>query len=299
MLLSALTLWRESAWKSTLSIWQNADNLKRTTYSSAMVSLYEVEGENAEIAKRKAEEILKTDSECQPANFALGKWYFLRREYLAAKPYLFKSLKLCDEQHLNNFTRYQCTVSCLDAFVALDDYSLPPGAITYLLQNYPESNEVNYLAGKIAMHHKKSMLAVGYLNKAFSCDKKNPDYALALGEACLDSRDPTLVRNAYRTLRPMSHRIPSPQLRLLFGLAALEVGRPDECLTAMDQTISMFSTAREPLKSEFKGECHYLRSVALNQLGRSSESEEAKEAALKLDPKVSTRVDITVVKNRQ
>jgi Tfp pilus assembly protein PilF len=295
--LGCLTIWRESAWTSTLSIWKNAAKLDRSAYSRAMVALYEVEGEDAEKAKKCAEDILREEPNCQPANFALAKYYSLRKEYLAAKPYLLSSLKLCDLQRLNNFTRYQCSVSSLYALVALDDYSLPQKEIAYLLQNYPESDEVNYLAGKIALHQKKNMLAVGYLNKAFSFDKKNPDYALALGEACLESQDPTLIRNAYRTLRPMSHRIPSAHLRLLFGQAALEVGRPDECLATMDQTISMLASSKQPLKPEVEGACRYIRSIALKQLGKISESEMAKEEALRFDPKVATRVNIKIVKN--
>jgi len=136
---------------------------------------------------------------------------------------------------------------------------------------------------------------VRYLNKAFSIDRRNPDYVLALGQACLDSEDPTLINNAYKTTRYISRRVPSPELRLIFGQAALEVGRPDECLSAMQKSIDVLNKLSYPITLEAKAKYYYLESLALYNLGKTSEADSAKESAVRLDPRVVEKVKIKMV----
>ena len=295
--LISLTVWRQSAWSSTLCVWQNARQVNQIAYTEAMVALFEVEGAEADAAKLEAERIVAADPNCQPALLALGKYEYLRKNHLAAKTFLQRAFQLCAEQKLNEVTHYQTSVIYLSNLLDLGETSVPSDAITYLLTNYSESDEVNFLAGRIALGQHQPMLAIRYLNKAFSFDRKNPECILALAQACLDSENPTLINNAYKTTRYISRRVPSPELRLIFAQAALEIGRTDECLVAADKAIAVFDRLKYPLTPETKAKGYYLSSLALSRLGRKSEAESALKKAQTEYPEIVDKVKIKFVKN--
>jgi tetratricopeptide (TPR) repeat protein len=297
ILLASLTFWREAAWGSSLEVWKAANQLHRSAHSEAMIALLKIKSVNAEEARSQALSLIQKYPDCQPAYLALAVYENSRGDFSSSAGYFARALRLCHEQHLNDQTYFTTATLCLRNLVELDDYTFPLEEISTLIANYSGCAEVNYLAGRLALHQNKPMVAVRYLDKAFSLDRVNPDYVEALAQACVDSEDDKLIENAYKSTRYISLRVPSPTLRIICAQAALEMGRPDQCIEFVSKAINVFDKLSQAyaIRPKLKAKAYYLKSIALSTIGKTIESEAAQKEALHYDPAVVSHVRIKIV----
>ncbi len=284
VVLGSLSIWRNYAWSTEIRLWRST--LKTNPHSAfvhGMLAQAYLHAHDSAKAKTEAEAAIKTDSDCLPAHFTLAQIYAQGRGYEQASKEYSRVLELAQSQHLDTNFVYQSKLGLAEALVELGQFKQAKPYIDSVLEVNSKNILGNLLMGKCLIQLKQPLLALRYLEAGYNQDKMNNFFLEPIAEACLDTGEPRLVRNAYGAASMAFKIQPTDRVDKVLAKSSLEIGMPGEGLQPVERLL-----IRHPNSPTYL----YLKSRLLEALGRKKEAQHFRRKALKLDANVEKEADI-------
>jgi tetratricopeptide (TPR) repeat protein len=286
LILIGLTIWRNFAWQSNLSLWQAtvktnpADAIVR-----AMLARTYLDAGKSEEARKEAEIALQIDSNNVIAYLTLGRIEMDAKDYTEAKDSYQKALKIATDEHSGQLVR-EAQLGLGNAQVNLGEFGKAKELALRLLVGDRNNVQANLIMGKSLIGLKQPMAALNFLNTGLKEGRMNPEYLEPIAEAGLASGVDNLVRSAYGASRMALRVAPTENAEKIFAQSALQTRHFDESKATIDSLLK-----KQPENPQYL----YLKSCVEKELGNSSVAEKYKNMALQRDPDVAKKLSIRIL----
>jgi predicted Zn-dependent protease len=285
--LSGLTIWRNVAWQSDLSLWRST---LRTSpgdpFVKAMLARTLLTSGKLEEARKEVEEAIKLGQNNIVGYLTLGQIETNAKDFPKAAQAYSKALHLVVDNHLGQLFLKEAQLGLANAQVNLGQFDKAKELAMTVLLGDRNSVAGNLVMGKSLIGLKQPMLALNCLNAGYKADRMEPEYLEPIAEACLDAGADNLIRNAYGAARLALKFDPSEKVQAVYAQAALETRHFLESEKAIDSLLQL-----KPDNLKYM----YLKSFVEKELGRGDAAEKLKKKVLLADPAIAEKIKIKIL----
>jgi tetratricopeptide (TPR) repeat protein len=291
LVLSGVTIWRETFFLTSDGFWQAAVQTDRSLRNLGTQAVSHCE--SGKDPEKEGAAVLAVDPKNAPANEAIGLLNGLNKKYKKAEDYLKIAVETAKRDHAvpEKLSWYQAELA--DVASKAEDWPVTKEAASEAVKIRPGMSNLHLALGKALLASKDPSAAFQEFSLANRLDQYNPELLEPTAEACLQIGAPNYVAFGYTKAKTAAKITRSPRANELYAILALEMGKVEE--------------AKELLASYIKSrgsspQITYLLSIAEKMQHHDAEAQKMEATALKMDPKIKEKivvkpVDLTEMRN--
>lgn len=290
LVLSGLTIWRNTDWFSDLSLWRAALTTNQTDpYAKAMLARALLEAGKVDEAKKEGEFSIGVDKDNPVANLVMGRIKLDAKLDSEAQGFFATAVRSASERRSGVLYLREAQIGLATAFSNAGQFDQAKDVSQALLLADRNNIQGNLLMGKSLIGLNQPMLALNFLNTGYKMDQSNVSYLEPIAEAGLATGVDSLVGSAYGASSAALQVAPTQKVKIIYAKAALMIGRFSESESMLDTLVK-----EQPNNAEFL----YLKSLAEKEQGKTKDAEALSKKALSLDPKIKDKVKIKIFTER-
>ena len=282
IVLAGLTLWRESAWLSQETVWEQAlkQNAEDARSIAMVADVFRVRG-LADKATELANKALKIDPDSPTAYEALGQNQLSLRNYALAQSYMQKAYDEAKKRKTAQDKQTSYTEELADACRLNRDWPKTDLYAEEALATRPNSVNLLIAKGQALLNENKPMLALQALFQAQGLDPTNPEVVEPMADAALKIGGRKYVEFAFQTAGRGMHVTLTGHVNFAFVRAALQLGRVQAATDRLEKIL---------IKEPRNPEALLCMSYAMHLLRQEKVAYEWEKRALAIDPQIKEKI---------